>query len=475
MFNRRKFMGTVSTGAIATLFPLSSLNAATPKRVIVVGGGMAGATAAKFLRLWSNKTLDVTLVVPSTTYISNIMSNLTVTGQVPYSSLQFNYSKLTANYGVKLVTGTVTEVSGYGNDTTGTVKVLASNGSTSTLLSSERLILAPGIKMDQIPLATGGSTEVLHAWQAGSQTTALQSLLTGMTAGGTFVLTIPQSPYRCPPGPYERACVVADYLKRKKPGSKIIVCDENTSIQAEKENFNNAFRNYATAGVLEYWPAAKIQSVTTGTAFGKDQTLNIQFLVDTNNNYQGTADYIGSNVPFKADEMTRSIKGSVMNIIPPHRAADIVFKVPGLIPSGETFAPVNVISFESLYLDKVHVIGDASNTSLPKAGHVANQEAKICAAAIIASLNNQTIEPMPTANSACFSPINNTQASWLTAIYQYKTKDSRGADLPPNKRFVVWDGVQNTYGASIEASAPSTGNFSKMNTWFKVLMSDSFA
>ena len=367
MLNRRQLIGTLGAGSLAALAPIPA-SAANP-RVIVVGGGMAGVNVAKYLRLWSGKTIDVTLITPATTYVSNIMSNLVITGQVAYSTLQFNYAALAKNYGITVITGTVTGVSGYGSAATGTVTL-----STGATYTSERLVLAPGIKIDEVPLtggAPGQTTPVLHAWQAGTQTTDLQTLLATVPAGtGRFVLTIPPKPYRCPPGPYERACVIADYLQRNKPGAKIYVLDANADVTAEAVNFRNAFTQYNIAGVLEYWPSSRVNSVNAGTGIGKQQTVNITTA--------STANTIGTN-PAGAGGATMDLYGDVMNIIPPHRAPDVV-KNAGLTldPVSLTpipFAPVFLPTFESMLAgkEKIHVIGDASDTSLPKAGHVANQ------------------------------------------------------------------------------------------------------
>lgn len=424
---------------------------------------MAGATAAKFLRLWSGKTIDVTLVAPSTTYVSNIMSNLVVTGQVVASTLNFNYDKLRSLHGVKVVTGTVTALSGFGG-AAGVVRVV--NGPTTTDLACDRVVLAPGIEMDQVPLtggAPGSEAPVLHAWQAGQQTLDLQKLLLGMGGGRTFVMTIPAKPYRCPPGPYERACVVADYLKRNKPGAKVIVLDANTGIVAEPENFGRAFQDYNLAGVLEYWPNTTVVSATAGTSPGRGQALTVD--VGASSGLLMPAGVAGSGA--------RVIVADVANVIPAHRAPKVV-RDAGLVPAGARYAPVNPLSFESTLRPGVHVIGDASDTTLPKAGHVGNQAAKICAAAIVNAFRNLPPDPAPTANSACFSPIDSTRASWLTAVYQYN---------PATGRMAIYDdmaggfagGPGGTATPATEASAPSTKNFSMMNTWFKVLMSDSFA
>lgn len=461
MNQRRKFLGAAGAGTLAAAMPWAA-SAATPK-VVVVGGGMAGAAAAKFLRLWSGRTIDVTLVVPSTTYISNIMSNLVVTGQVAYGTLKFTYEKLKSLYGVKVVPGTVTTLSGFGA-TAGTVRVV--NGPSTTDLPADRVILAPGIEMDPVQLtggAIGAEAPALHAWQAGQQTLDLQSLLVGMQGGQTFVMTIPAKPYRCPPGPYERACVVADYLKRNKPGAKVVVLDANTAITAEPENFGRAFQDYNLAGVLEYWPNTKVVSASAGAAAGKGQTLTID--VGTSSGLLMPVGIAGTGV--------RTLFAHVANVIPAHRAPKVV-RDAGLVPAGARYAPVNPLTFESTLRGRVHVLGDAADTTLPKAGHVGNQGAKICAAAVVNAFKNLPPDPAPTANSACFSPIDSTRASWLTAVYQIN---------PATGKMAIYDdmaggfngGPGGTPTPATEAAAPSTKNFSMMNTWYKVLMSDTFA
>jgi hypothetical protein len=240
MMNRRHFLDTLGVGSLVALAPLAA-RAASLKRVVVVGGGMAGATAAKYLRLWSNKTVDVTLVDTSTKYVSNIMSNLVVTGQYAPTILDYGWSNLVKNHGVKLLNGSVTQVEPGGS--LGAWKVTVTKGTTITVLYCERVVLAPGVKFDAVASTVNPAVAapILHAWEAGTQTTQLRDFLAAMPPTGTFVLTIPKAPYRCPPGPYERACVVADYLKRNKPGAQIVVLDANQDITAEKESFSHAF------------------------------------------------------------------------------------------------------------------------------------------------------------------------------------------------------------------------------------------
>jgi NADPH-dependent 2,4-dienoyl-CoA reductase/sulfur reductase-like enzyme len=260
---------------------------------------------------------------------------------------------------------------------------------------------------------------------------------------GTFVMTIPKAPYRCPPGPYERACLVADYLKTYRGGSRVIVLDENATIQAERETFTHAF-GVTHAGVIRY------EAGVTG----------IQ--IDPVSRRVSYLDAVGN---------PQVIDAQAVNPIPPHRAtgssAGGWLAAAGLNNSADgRWCVVDVLSYESTAQPGIHVIGDASSCGLPKAGHVANQEAKICADAIVRLLAGQQPDPAPVANSACYSPITAGTASWLTAVYQYD-----GA----NRKMVLAANGGNTVGATaIESASVSSGNFRQMTTWFNTLMGDSF-
>jgi NADH dehydrogenase FAD-containing subunit len=394
-------------------------------RVVVIGGGMAGAAAAKYLRLWGGTGVSVTLVERSATYTSNIMSNLVLTGQKSISSLQYKYDSLVSRYGITRVQGEVTAIDPVARRVT-----LASGGT----LAYDRLVLAPGVVFTYEP-ALGGipgletaaaQAKVLHAWQAGAQTTALRNQITAMPNGGVFVLTIPAKPYRCPPGPYERACLVADWLKKNRPGSKVIVLDANPGITAEVHAFTDAFMN-VHAGVIEYHPNVVIDSIDAGT-----------MTVNTN---------IGS------------IRAHVINAIPPHRAGKVVTDA-GLADLGGRWASVNELSYESKVAAGIHVIGDSAGTNQPKAGHIGNQLGKVCADAIVRAFGGLTPDPAPVTNSACYSPITMDTASWLTAVFAY--------DPSTLKMTAVADSFR-------EAASRSSGNYSKMNKWFSALMAETFS
>jgi sulfide dehydrogenase [flavocytochrome c] flavoprotein subunit len=407
-------------------------------KVVVVGGGMAGATVAKYLRLWGGSGVNVTLVEPNASYTSNIMSNLVLNGTRTVTSLGYGYSDLTAKYGINLKQASVTSI-----DSTNKQVTLSDN----SVLSYDRLVLAPGVEfMDAYGLIQSDyDTKTPHAWQAGPQTDLLKTQLAAMPMNGTFVMTIPKAPYRCPPGPYERACLVADYLKTYKgAASKVVVLDENLSIQAEAVNFGYAF-NTIHAGVIDYRPGVTSISVNP-------DTKSVSYIDQLN--------------------AQQSLNSNLVSPIPPHRARGS--SSGGWLANTNLnnstdgkWCVVDVLSYESTSKPNIHIIGDAASCGLPKAGHVANQEAKICADAIVCLLGGQQVDSSPVANSACFSPITASTASWLTAVYQY--------DSSLRKMLPATNGGVTAGSTATEAGAISNANYRQMNTWFNTLMSDSYS
>jgi NADPH-dependent 2,4-dienoyl-CoA reductase/sulfur reductase-like enzyme len=391
-------------------------------RVVVIGGGMGGTTVAKYLRLWGGTGVEVTLIEPNAVYYSNIFSNMVLTGERTLNQLAFNYTVLKSKYGVKVVPNSVTNIDPIGR------YVKLNNGSS---IAYDRLVIAPGIDFDPLPMSGTASAQakVVHAWKAGAQTTNLKAQIQSMTNKDTFILTIPPKPYRCPPGPYERACVVADYLKRVKGGGKVIILDANPGIQAEVENFTNAFNN-THKSIITYVPNALLTSIDANTG-----TVNTS---------------VGA------------FKGKVINAIPTHKAGNLITQSGiGLANAGNgRWAGVNVLSYESTAVPSVHVIGDASATTQPKAGHIANAEAKVCADSIVHLLRGEPLNPAPITNSACFTPITKTTASWLSVVYRYDP--ASGTMLPTG------NGVTESLGANGD-------NYEEMIKWFDNLMADTFA
>jgi len=415
MIDRRQLMLQLGA-ALAGVPALSRAQTQAKARVIVIGGGMGGAAVAKYLRLWGD-AIEVTLIERNAQYLSNILSSLVLTGQRRLDSLRFGYATLQSRYGVRVVIDDVVEVDPV------KVSVRLASGTT---LTADRIVIAPGIDFDAVP-GLADPNRMPHAWKAGPQTTLLAQQLASMPAGGTMVVTVPKAPYRCPPGPYERACLVADWLKANKPRSKLIVLDANADIVNEKENFAAAF-NGLYRGVIEYRANVEIASVDTQ-----------QMLLNTSGG---------------------ALRADVINLIPSHRAPDLIVKSGLGGASGGRFAPVDVLSYASTIAPKVHVIGDACATTQPKAGHLANQQAKVCADALVRAFAGGPPDPAPVTHSACYSTITRTQAGWLHAVFQYDPAKQAMAPVPAS------------FGSS---KGWSEKNFKEMGKWFDALMADTFA
>lgn len=387
--------------------------------VVVVGGGMGGATAAKFLRLWGGANVRVTLVESRPNYPSSIFSNLVLNGTTTMARITFAYDTLRQRYGVNVVNATATAID--------TVNKTLRIGS--TRVAYDRLVLAPGIEFDYSGLPglenLAPASRPLHAWIGGPQVTTLRNRIVNMPVGGQVVMTIPLAPYRCPPGPYERACMIADYFRRAKPGAKMIVLDANPRIVVEEETFSRAFTDIYR-GIVEYHPATVISHIDAQSG-----------TVSTNHG------------EFRSD---------VLNVIPPQIAGSIVRQA-GLANLGGR-AAVDVLSYQSTAAADVHVIGDSASTSpQPMAGHLANAQAKVCADAIVRLLSGNAVDPSPVTNSACFSPITNATASWLSVVFAYDPGSRTMRPVP----------------ASSAAGGASRDNYEDMFKWFGNLMSDTFA
>ena len=250
-------------------------------RVVIVGGGFGGSTAARYLKLWGGN-VDVTLVERSAGFVSCPISNLVLGGHKQMADITRSYDGLRA-LGVKMVQGDVTAI-----DAAAKKVRLAGGGE----LAYDRLILSPGVDFmfDGTPglAAALDSGRVLHSWKAGPQTVALRKQLEAMPDGGVFAMSIPKVPYRCPPGPYERACMVASYFKQHKPRSKVLVLDANPEIQSKKALFEKAFKDHYS-GIVEYRANNELKAVD------------------------------GMTAKMEFDD----VKADVLNIIPPQRAGDI--------------------------------------------------------------------------------------------------------------------------------------------------------
>lgn len=422
--NRRNLIKMLpAAAAITAAKPSFGSPASSPQHVVVVGGGFAGCTVAKYLRMWSNGTIKVTLVEPKKKHVSCIMSNLVLNEQLKLNNLVFDYTALQHKYGVNILRAKALDIDGA-------QKQLKLKGLEP--IGYDSLVVATGIKFDKIPGLNSGLTP--HAWIAGRQTNVLRDQIRAMPRDGAFVMTIPQAPYRCPPGPYERACLVADILKRRGGNGRVVVLDENNEIQAEKETFSRAF-NELYGEIIEYINGAEVLSVDS-----------VNRSVTTSKGTYG------------------GFQGDVLNVIPRHRAQQLLVR--SGLTGGSRFAPVDPVTYGSSLADfpDVYVIGDAQDTRQPKSGHMANSQAKVCADAIVRcslgwSAHTQERLENITTNSACFSPINLTEASWLTAVFKYNQEAGAMALVP---------------GALGEAHSWNSENYRDMFAWSENLFADTF-
>lgn len=382
--SRREFLrggsASVAAAALGGIGGCASLPDKGPK-VVVIGGGFAGATAAKYVRKWSDGRIAVTLVERGTAFVSCPLSNLVLGGSRQIADLTVSYDGLD-KWGVRRVTDEALAIDPVAR----TVRL--SSGAT---LLYDRLILAPGIDFiwDAIPaLASSAAQEkVLHAWKAGAQTIALRRQLEAMPDGGVFVMHVPKAPYRCPPGPYERACQVAAYFSTQKKKSKVIVLDANDDVVSKKGLFTAAW-NGRYKGFVEYRPNSGLIDVDVATL-----TVKLDF---------------------------DNVRADVLNVIPPQHAGAIA-RALGMANANGRFCQVEFLSYESTAQRNIHVVGDAIQNAqlMPKSGHMANQHGKVCAAAVVALLAGGEVNQTPVIANTCYSYIDVKEAAHVASVHRY--------------------------------------------------------
>jgi len=395
--NRRDLLR--AAGVVGTLSALQLAGCATtpaPRvtrgRVVIIGGGFGGATAAKYLRLWSGDALEVYLVDRNHQFVSCPLSNLVLGGSRRMEDITRGYEGLRER-GIRLMGDEVTAID--------TQKKVVKFAHRFADINYDRLIIAPGIDcmFDAIEgLNTEAQKTVLHAWKAGPDTVALRKQLEAMPDGGTYVLSIPRAPYRCPPGPYERACQVAEYFKQAKPRSKVLILDANEDVTSKAALFKAAWKDLYP-GIVEYRPNSEVKSVDA-----RNKTVKTDF--DT-------------------------IKGDVLNVLPPMRAADIARKT-GLVTANDRWCGVDWMSMESLAQPGVHVLGDAtlSAPAMPKSGHMANQHGKLAAAAIIELMNGRQPEVPANIINTCYSFVSAREAIHVSSVHRYDAAQKTLVTVP---------------------------------------------
>lgn len=384
-----------SLGGLAHLSGCASTGRVPEKaRVVVIGGGYGGATAAKYVRLLSNYKIDVVMVEPDAAFVSCPISNLVIGGSKTMADITTPYDKLSGNHGVNVVRDYVSRV-----DPEKKTVTLASGSS----IRYDKLIMSPGIELMFNSIeglqAANASGQILHAWKAGPETLALRKQLEAMPDGGVFAISVPEAPYRCPPGPYERASQVAHYFKQHKPKSKVLILDANQDVTSKGPLFKKFWAdNYK--GILEYVPQQKVIAVDA-----KNSTL--QF------------------------EIQNDLKANVLNVLPNMRAGSIAVQT-HLANANGRWCGVNFLTFESTQAKDIHIIGDSIMIAplMPKSGHMANSHGKVAAAAVVAQLSDMAVNPAPFLSNTCYSFVDDKVAVHVASMHQYDSKENTYKTVP---------------------------------------------
>ena len=403
---RRRLIQAAGAAALFSALPGAALAAKGGKpvaRVVVIGGGFGGATAAKYLRLWSNGAIDVTLIERNKQFISCPASNEVLGGNRAYETLVHSYVGLKKKWGVKVVNASATSVD------TEKRRVKTTAGE----FAYDRLIVSPGIdfNFDSIQGYDAKAQEtVLHAWKAGPQTIALRKQLEAMPDGGVYILNCPTAPYRCPPGPYERISQIAYYFKTHKPKSKVLLLDANDKVISKEKLFREVWAN-DYKDIIEYRPKWNVVAVDAA-----NRTVT--------------------------SEVGETERGDVLNLIPQQRGGTIA-KDLGVLNVSNRWADVNWITLESTAIPNVHLIGDVTQSApqMPKSGHMANNHGKAVAAALIEIFAGREPKPTLMANT-CYSLVDNLRGIHVASVHRYN---------PEKKLPIVEEGTSGvSKGPSVE-------------------------
>ena len=424
--NRRDFVKAASAATAVGLAGVPHIALANAKKVVVVGGGTGGGTAAKYIKRLDS-SIDVTIVEPNDAYYTCYFSNEVIGGERDLDSIRVDYEGLKAN-GIKFVKDSATAIE------KGVVKTAGG-----TDVPFDRCVVAPGIELlyDKIEGYSAEAAQKLpHAWKAGEQTSNLRKQLEEMPDGGTFVMAAPPNPFRCPPGPYERASLVANYFKHHKPKSKVIILDAKQKF-SKQGLFTQAwekFYGYGTDDSMIDWNPAPDGKVVSVDPDGKKLVI-------------GELE----------DEMT----ADVINLIPPQRAGAVAQASNLADDSG--WCPVDQKTFESTLVPGVHVIGDACIAGkMPKSGYAANSQGKVCAAAVVAMLNEGEVGT-PSYVNTCYSIPAPDWGISVAAVYKLGA-DGKIAGVPGAGGLTPMDASEEAHRREVEYAY----------SWYKNIVDDIF-
>src|SRR5215472_1291170 len=377
---RRRLL-IAGTASLAGAARVSAQPGRGAPRVVVVGAGFGGAVAAKQVRRLSDGAIDVTLVEREERFVSCPMSNLVIGGVRSLDDIALSYDGL-ARWGIRRIRDEAIAIDARAR------RVELARG---PALPYDRLILSPGVDFvwEQIPSLVDAQAQakVPHAWKAGPQTLELRAQIEAMPDGGLFAMHVPRLPYRCLPAPYERACLVARYFATRKKRSKVLILDANDDVTAEKSLFTAAWEG-RYKGLVEYRPNSELVDVDVAKL-----TLKLDF---------------------------EDVKASVLNVIPPQRAGAIARQL-GMANANARFCQVDFLTYESTVQKDIHVLGDSIQPAdlMPRSGHAATQQAKVCAAAVVALLTGREPSGEPVVASVCYSFVDDGEAGRLASVHRY--------------------------------------------------------
>ncbi|WP_341910007.1 FCSD flavin-binding domain-containing protein [Polaromonas sp. YR568] len=381
---RRSVLQSAAALSLLGLAGCASTRVPAKAQVVVIGGGYGGATAAKYVRMLSNYRMDVVLIEPQEAFVSCPISNLVLSGVKQVGDLTTSYAGLSKNHGVTVVKDYASAI-----DTAKKTVTLGRGGT----IAYDKLVVSPGVELMLGSIEglkeANASGQILQAWKAGPETVALRRQLEAMPDGGVYAITIPEAPYRCPPGPYERASVIAGYFKANKPRSKVLILDANPDVTSKGPLFKKVWAEQYK-GIIEYRGDHKVMAVDAKAG-------TIKFDVQDN------------------------VKANVLNVLPAMRAGTIAVQTGLNNQANNRWCGVNYLTFESTVAKDVHVLGDSIQAApaMPKSGHMANNQGKVAAAAIVAQLSGWDVNPAPMLANTCYSFIDPKNVIHVASVHEY--------------------------------------------------------
>lgn len=381
---RRSFLQSSAALSLLGLGACATTAVPAKAKVVVIGGGYGGATAARYVRLLSDHKIDVVLIEPQAAFVSCPISNLVLGGSKQIADITTPYTGLARNHGITVVRDTASAI-----DTAKKTVTLA-GGAT---IAYDKLVVSPGVDLMYASIEglreAQAAGQILQAWKAGPETVALRRQLEAMPDGGVYAITIPEAPYRCPPGPYERASVIAAYFKAAKPRSKVLILDANPDVTSKGPLFKKVWAEQYK-GILEYRGQHKATAVDARAGV-------IKF------------------------DVQDDVKANVINALPSMRAGAIAVQTGLNNMANNRWCGVNYQTFESTAAKDVFVLGDSIQIApgMPKSGHMANNHGKVAAAAIVAQLSGWDVNPAPMLTNTCYSFVDSKNVIHVASVHEY--------------------------------------------------------